>query len=99
MEKNSKEFKKLIYDLMCGTLVLEQCTAPEKLVVTNEYREGMKCSHLYNEMYEAKKTVCQRLESNEDKEVERIIDNLLAIGEELCMRMYDYGVYFSKEMK
>lgn len=96
MEKNREEFKKMVYDLMNGSLELDLCTAPEKELVVNEYADGGKCEQLYSEVFAANRRVCQKLGVDEDRDVEIIICNLLDIGEHLSMKMYDYGEYFSK---
>lgn len=97
MEKNREEFKKMVYDLMNGSLELDLCTAPEKELVVNEYADGGKCEQLYGEVFAANRRVCQKLGVDEDRDVEIIICNLLNIGEHLSMKMYDYGEYFSKK--
>lgn len=100
MEKNREEFKKMVYNLMNGSLELNLCTMPEKELVVNEYATGSKCEQLYDEVFAANRRVCQKLGVEEDRDVEIIICNLLNIGEYLSMKMYDYGEYFSqKDMK
>lgn len=96
MEKNREGFKKMVYDLMNGSLELDLCTAPEKELVADEYAAGSKCDQLYAEVFAANRRVCQKLGVEEDRDVELIISNLLNIGEHLSMKMYDYGEYFSK---
>lgn len=97
MEKDREKFKKMVYDLMNGSLELDLCSAPEKGLVINEYAAGGKCDQLYDEVYAANRRICQRLGVEEDRDVEIIIRNLLKIGEHLSMKMYDYGEYFSKK--
>ena len=50
MDKSSKEFKNLIYDLANGSLDLEHFPVAESKYVENEYEEGKLCSRLYSEM-------------------------------------------------
>lgn len=97
MEKNREELKKMVYDLMNGSLELDLCTAPEKELVVYEYADGGKCKQLYDEVFAANRRICQRLGVEEDGDVEIIIRNLLNIGEHLSMKMYDYGEYFSQK--
>ena len=97
MEKNDMELKQRIYDLMNGSLDLENYSYPESQIVENEYAEGKPCSKLYEEVYNANRRLCKRLGVEEDHDVEIIISNLMKIGEYECMKMYDYGVRFSKE--
>jgi len=95
MGRHSEELKKLIYDLMNGSLDLQNCPVKESDIVKNEFAEGEVCSRLYQEVYDANRRICERLGVEEDKDVELIISNLLQIGEYECMKMYDYGIIFS----
>lgn len=99
MDKNSQEFKNLIYDLANGSLDLEHFPVPESKYVENEYEEGKLCSRLYSEMCDAYARICVRLgkPDQEDRDVEIIIDNLLGIGKHLSMKMYDYGYFFATQ--
>lgn len=99
MEKNSIEFKRMIYELMNGTLDLERHPVPESRIVKNEFEDGGMCSNLYKEVFEANRRICERFGLEEDKDVEIIISKLLQIGEYECMKMYDYGALFSKNSK
>ena len=97
MDKNSNEFKNLIYDLVNGSFDLEHFPVAESKYVENEYEEGKLCSRLYSEMCDAYERICVRLwkPDQEDRDVEIIINNLLDIGIYLSMKMYDYGYLFS----
>ena len=97
MDKNSQEFKNLIYDLANGSLDLERFPVAESKYVENEYEEGKLCSNLYSEMRDAYDRICVRLgkPDQEDRDVEIIINNLLDIGRHLSMKMYDYGRFFA----
>ncbi len=97
MDKNSNEFKNLIYDLVNGSFDLEHFPVAESKYVENEYEEGKLCSRLYSEMCDAYERICVRLgkPDQEDRDVEIIINNLLDIGKYLSMKMYDYGYLFS----
>ena len=96
MEKNSMEFKRMIYELMNGALNLEEYPVPEGEIVKNEFEENGVCGILYKEVFDANRRICERFGVGEDKDVEKIISNLLQIGEYECMKMYDYGALFSK---
>ena len=97
MDKNSQEFKNLIYDLANGSLDLERFPVAESKYVENEYEEGKLSSNLYSEMRDAYGRICARLgkPDQEDRDIEIVIDNLLDIGKHLSMKMYDYGCFFS----
>ncbi|MDO4276494.1 MAG: hypothetical protein Q4D16_22760 [Eubacteriales bacterium] len=100
MKEADMEFKKLIYDLMNGSLDLNNYPVNESKYVENEFEEGKYCSKAYKEIYEANRRLCQRLGAGqEDKDVEVIINNFFEITECLCMKMYDYGAFFSKKDK
>ena len=75
MDKNSQEFKNLIYDLANGSLDLEHFPVAESKYVENEYEEGKLCNRLYSEMRDAYDRICVRLgkPDQEDRDVEIII--------------------------
>lgn len=97
MDKKSANFKKLVYDLMNGSLVLEKYPAVELQMVKNEFAEDTFCGKRYKEVFNANRRICQKLNVEEDRDIETIITSLLEIGEYQCMKMYDYGKLFSKE--
>ena len=70
MKKDKEQFKCLIYDLMMGSRNLEDYPVKESEVVTNEFEEGMYCDSAYNEVYDANRRVCERLDVEEDDDVE-----------------------------
>lgn len=91
MDKQSKEFKELIYDLANGALDLKNYPVPESELVENEYEEGKPCYEWYEQMHDAYERVCNRLgkSGSEDADLEVMVDSLLAIGRFLSMKMYD----------
>lgn len=95
MQKNSVEFKELIYDFMNGSLNLEENQLVEGKYIKNEFAEGLFCNKKYEEVFYANRRLCERLGVEEDCDVEIIINNLLDIGKYLSMKMYDYGMFFS----
>lgn len=97
MDKQGKEFKVLIYDLVNGSLNLKDYPVEESKYVENEYAEGKPCYNLYSEVFDAYGRICERLgkPDTDDPDVEIIINNLLNIGEHLSMKMYDYGWFFA----
>jgi len=86
--------KEKVYDLMTGSLILEALEEGEADLVVDEFGKGMPCEQLYNEVYDAKCRLYDRLDVAEDFDVEIIIDNLLRIGKILSMKMYDYGAKY-----
>lgn len=97
MNKGSGEFKKLVYDLMNGSLDLEKYAVLESRYVKDEFAEGMPCDLLYKNIFNANRRLCNRLQVEEDQDVEEIITDLLSISEYLSMKMYDYCMLFSSD--
>lgn len=97
MKKTNSEFKWLIYDLMNGSLDLEVNTTEKGRYVENEFSEGKMCQMAYAEILDAYQRICKRLGvGEEDKDIEVIMNNFNIIMRHLCMKMYDYGNFFSR---
>ena len=92
MRYESEEKKNLIFDLMNGRLVLDEVKDLWKDLVVDEFAKGSYCSELYEEVYQAKVSLCNRLGVQEDSDIETVISNLLLIGKHLSMKMFDYGM-------
>lgn len=60
--------------------------------VQNAFGPGKPCEKLYQQIYEAKCRLCGRLNSDEDTDVESILDCFWEINRELCLQMYRLGV-------
>ena len=59
------------------------------------FEEGSYCMDLYSDAYNAYRRLCHRLNSgDEDPDIEIIFRSFLKMQEELCFRMYRYGVQF-----
>lgn len=97
MKLNSEDFKQLIYDLMNGSRNLEEYPVQESEYVENEFEQNKFCAVAYREMYNANQRLCRRLNVEEDRDVECIISNLLDMQAYLCMKMFDYGVFFTQK--
>ena len=87
MRYEREEKKNLIYDLMNGSLVLDEVKDLWKDQVVDEFAKGSYCSELYEEV-----SLCNRLGVQEDSDIETVISNLLLIGKHLSMKMFDYGM-------
>lgn len=98
MDRNSEDFKMLVYDLMNGSIDLEMRPVEESRCVKNAYEEGSDCEQAYAEAVKACERLGERLgnPSGEDPDVECIMNSMLKIQEILCMKMYEYGWYFAK---
>lgn len=96
MQRNAKEFKELIFDLMNGSLDLENYSVAESEHVKDEFSKGSFCDEVYERVYRTNQRLCERLGVAEDKDVESIIYDLMCIGRHLALKMYDYGMLFSE---
>ncbi|SHK54432.1 hypothetical protein [Hespellia stercorisuis] len=99
MDWNSDEFKQYLYDAITGNLAQTEKVASAQEVIKNEFASGALCNRLYQEVYQSNQNLCERLGTDEDKDVELIISNLFQIAEHLSKRMYDYGAAFSNVLK
>ena len=95
MQKDVREFKELIFDLMNDSLDLKNYPVAESKYVENEFSKGSFCDEAYERIYNANRRLCERLGVDEDKDVESIIGELLDVGRHLALKMYDYGARFS----
>ncbi|MDO5390193.1 MAG: hypothetical protein Q4F24_03755 [Eubacteriales bacterium] len=96
MNKDSQEFKKMIYELMNGFITDEAAAMSDVLGVHNEFKKGkmFECSE---RLYGAKDRVYDKLGVDDDPDIEIMLDCFETITEELCYKMYDYGMKFAKE--
>ena len=75
MRKMENEFKQLIYDLMNGSLDLENNAIEESKYVEDEFSEGKVCQTAYAEILDAYQRICERLKvGEEDKDIEVYIN-------------------------
>lgn len=93
--QNSEQMKEIIFDLMNGILELEYYPVKESIYVRNEFTEESFYTKAYEEVFKANCRVCKRLGVQDNKDIELMINNLLDIGKNLSMKMFDYGVLLS----
>lgn len=94
--KEKQELKEQIYSLMNGLLDLENHPVEESRYVEDEFGEDKICGIAYREVMEANRRLCERLCTEKgDPDVELIIDRMMCISYHLCMKMFDYGEFFS----
>lgn len=94
--KRRQELKEQIYGLMNGLLDLENHPVEESRFVEDEFTEDKICGIAYHEVMEANMRLCERLCSEKgDPDVDIIIDRMMCISYHLCMKMFDYGEFFS----
>ncbi len=78
----------LVYDSMSGNLLEEYCVPG----VENAFDEGKPCAELYGRVLKAYERLCLRLgESDEDTDVEVIINAFMEINRIVGVKMYEYG--------
>lgn len=66
--------KERIYELASGYFTKEVDHVVDEVEIQDEFHEGSTCSRLYEEMTELKKKVCEKLQVDEDCDLEHIID-------------------------
>lgn len=59
--------------------------------IPNVFGPGMPCEKLYQQIYEAKCRLCDRLNTDEDPDVESVLDCFWELNRELCLQMYRLG--------
>lgn len=94
---NREDLKQTVFDLMNGSINLEEFPTEESQHVENEFEQGKVCATAYQQIYEANQRLCNRLGTDEDKDVECIISNFFDIIHHLSMKMYDYGTYYARQ--
>ncbi|MBO5032241.1 MAG: hypothetical protein J6C19_08345 [Lachnospiraceae bacterium] len=82
----------LIYQVMNGEIDLDDISLPEEIHVTDEFSDGRTCGMLYERVYNAKIRLNERLEKDEDSDVEEIISCMSSISKIMAMKMYQYGM-------
>lgn len=91
---NIEELREQIYNQMNGMYVEECIPEDVKGIVQDEFTDGSACDTAYKMVYEAKQRLNDRLGTDEDKDIEIIIDNMFQICKQLSMKMFDYGSKF-----
>ena len=82
--------KELIYDKMNGFLTEGMYSLQEGTAIEDEFAEGKECCLLYEGVYQAGRNLCERLEEDEDSDVETILNGMERISRPLSMKMYEY---------
>ncbi len=94
----ANDFREHIYNLVCGNYDLQSNQLIEASIVKNEFAEGSDCATAYSQMLDAYSRICQRLAATEwdDPDVEIIINELMHIGHQVALKMFDYGYLFGR---
>lgn len=61
------------------------------VVIPDEFCEGSFCSRLYEEIAKRKKKICEKLQVDEDLDLEHIINCMEDFTRYVSMKMYEYG--------
>lgn len=80
-----------IYETLLGER-LDPCPG-----IANAFSEGSHCAELYEEIYLANQRLCDRLATQEDPDVELLINNFFEIMHDVSIRMFRYGQRFTCE--
>lgn len=59
--------------------------------VENAFAPGQPCEKLYQQIYDAKCRLCDRLGEEENDDLESILDSFFEINRQMCLRMYRLG--------
>ena len=81
-----------IYATMTGTMEKAYCVPG----VENAFAPGSFCDACYTQMSNCRQRIWDRLGDEDDEDVERMICAMEAIQQELCRRMFEYGIRFGK---
>lgn len=81
-----------LYEMVIGTIT-EDKISEEYAKIQNEFSEGSKCDKLYEDIYEAKQRISQKLykAGEEDADVEMIINHMFDICRIVSTKMFEYG--------
>lgn len=91
-----EKIKEHIYEAMLGMYKDEEDYIVDGIKIKDEFAEGERCEELYQYVFDANRRLCERLQVDEDQDVETIIMRLDDITKELAMKMFDYGMQFAQ---
>lgn len=92
----TEERKEIVYELMTGAWNLGRYPVKESRYVTDEFTPGNTCDKLYEQIHATAERICERLHSQDDRDVELLFMDFLSLERHLCMKMYEYGEFFAK---
>lgn len=90
-ELSRDEKKRVLFNLMIGGYDAKHIPEDVAGLVKNEMEPGSICDKLYAEVYERNRSLCKRLDVEEDADIECIINNFFEIAERLSTKMFEYG--------
>lgn len=79
-----------VYEIVIGAIA-EDGVSEEYAKIQNEFSEGSECDKLYEEVYEAKQRISQKLHKagEEDADVELIINHMFDICRIVSTKMFE----------
>lgn len=80
-----------IYELVNGYFTEEVPAKVDGIHIENEFKGGSECSNLYEEVYALKAKINDRLSTDEDEDLEHLIDCMESINRIIALKMYTYG--------
>lgn len=90
-----QEWKEQLHDYLCGLLDEDApFSAQIPAYVEDDFRLGRPCGEWYEVVYEAADRLNRRLGTQEDADVDCIIQSMLNISRRLSLKMFDYGVLY-----
>ncbi len=97
MQIDNKDFSEQIYSLLNGYLSNPE-QIPESQFVQDAFSSGSICFHAYGNVLDAYERLCRRLDprQQDDPDVEIMLNNMNVITHYLCIKMFEYGVFFAR---
>lgn len=89
--------KEIIYQIMNGDMDLDRISLVGDVDIENEFSENRECEQLYNEVYNAKLRLVEKIGEEEDTDIEQIINCMSRISRILAFKMYDYALKIQNE--
>lgn len=87
------ELKKYVYELMTGTLNLEECEGNLPKAIADELGEGSECAKIAEAMYDLRMKIEDKLSEEDCKELktEMLGEYFYEFAQKMAYKMFDYG--------
>lgn len=89
MEKKMKS--EILYDYINGFINSDMVSMPIGIEIYDEFVIGSECYRLTEQIYCARIRLAEKLNKEEDEDLEIIINNMNAIAKHLAIKMFEYG--------
>ena len=86
-----------VYEAVLGAYADEADYVIQNVRIQNEFEEEKTCCEAYKRVYDANRSLCERLGVDEDPDVEMIIDSMFEITRTVGEKMFEYGALYEKE--